>query len=265
MNSQDKHKLQDWVAESKGYLRLPPRLAESYGFGKASEAEDAFGGDDRLRAIAHVQNGSSLGNMIDLGGHSGFFSLSLVDAGLAESSVVYDVSDRALDAGRLMARELGIERKVTFVKTAIDLEFIRNMPAYDTILSLNLAHHAGALYDVEKVCELGWEGYVEQTLAAMRTKCRTAVFGVGIKGGKPVHVSTDRKRLAASIEDMAVAAGFDVRYSANVQDIHERGAAEAEGAYKRKGFIDDLLSRFPGLPGAPKRTKRRLYYIYVLK
>ncbi len=266
MSQKQNSKLLQWFAESKGYIQLPPRLAKAYGGGKALETEDAFGANDRLRAIMQVLEGRNLGNMVDLGGHSGFFSLSLVDGGIAETSIVYDLDDKALEAGRLMAIELGIEQKVSFVKQGIDIEFMKTMPAYDTILNLNLIHHAGSLFDVEEVREVGWEQYAQMTLDCMRCKSKTALFGVGIKKNKPVHLSTRRDQLASAIEEIAAKAGWTVRYSANVQDILALGAERANGAYKRNGIADKMRDLVPRkLRGGPKGSKRDRYHLYILE
>lgn len=266
MNQSQNNKLMQWLAESKGYIQLPPRLAAAYGDGKALVTEDAFGANDRLQAILQVLEGRNLGNMIDLGGHSGFFSLSLVDAGLARTSVVCDLDEKALEAGRLMAAELGIDQEVRFVKQGIDIEFMRSMQAYDTILNLNLIHHAGSLFDVDEVRKVGWEQYAQTTLECMRKKCKTALFGIGIKRNKPVHLSTSRDQLASTIEGIAAKAGWAVRYSANVQDIAALGAERANGAYKHKGIADKLRHWLPRkLRGGPEGSKRDLYHLYILE
>lgn len=88
---------------------------------------------------------------------------------MASSPVVYDLNPRAIAAGRIMAHELGIDDDT------------------DTVICLNLLHHAGARFDNAEVAQVGWQAYATEWLELLRTKSRLVIFGLGLKGRKPVH------------------------------------------------------------------------------
>src|SRR5262245_58726943 len=168
--------LADLLTPMNGYARVPRRLEKSYP--EIALKDDKKHVVDRLRAIEEVLARQTLGRMVDLGGNVGYFSLSLIDDGMASTSTVYDVNSKALAAGRLMADALGFRDEIAFVKRKLDLRFIRSMAPVDTIICLNLIHHAGVGFDVEEVRRLGWEEYARQWLEHFRAKSRIAILGV---------------------------------------------------------------------------------------
>ena len=141
--------LADSFASLNAYARLPRRLEERYP--EIALKDDKFRVVDRLRAIEEVLAGRPLGRMADLGGNVGYFSLSLLDDGMASSSTVYDLNSDALATARAMADALGLQDQIAFAEQKLGLAFLRDMAAVDTILCLNLIHHAGLEFDVEEV------------------------------------------------------------------------------------------------------------------
>src|SRR5262245_32225108 len=172
-----------YLERLSAYSYLPARLQRLQSIAQ----EDVLGVTDKFAAIRHVLETKTLGNMVDLGGNSGYFSLSLIDVGMAARSVVYDLNDCALLAGRAMAEAFAIDDKVEFIKQKVDLSFVRSMPSIDTVVCLNLLHHAGTTFDLEEVARAGWEDYMGRWLEELRSKCRFAIIGLGFKSQKPRH------------------------------------------------------------------------------
>ena len=258
-----------------GYAQLPPRLASAYG-----AAGDKYGNRERLDAILTVLVGRDLGQITDIGGNAGYFSLSLVDAGVARGAVVYEVSPAAIAIGRDLAARMNLADRVRFVECAADLDFVRRLPVSGTIICLNLLHHAGHRFDIDLVAQRGWEPYAQDWLAAMRGKCVHAIFGIGFENTKPKHWQAEQARRPAALAKIIQASGWSILYDANVSDIRRLGVEAANGRFTSGGerlqaepepSVIDLLrkkaSRLTGLnlrrPGTFDKLSR--YHIYILQ
>jgi hypothetical protein len=164
---------------------------------------------------------------------------------------------------------------VQFVEQRIDLEFCRRMPSVDTVICLNLLHHAGDIFDASEVARLGWQRYAEQWLVELRQKCRVAILGLGLKQKKPLHWDVPKHERAAIFTSMAEGAGWKTLYSANVEEMHTLGIAEANkgshvlapGAAAQPTAsrpwrpVRELLNLF----GRPAPSKRQNYHFYIFE
>ena len=217
------------------HTRLPSRLEKMYPEISSLQNEDIKGSVDRLNAIDSVLGDRNLGEVIDLGGNSGYFCLSLIDRGMISRARVYDLSTKALAAGRAMAEHMGIGDKIEFFEQAIDLDFLRALPTVDTMLCLNLLHHAGQKFDVAKIERDGWGEYIKEWLSEMRRKCRTAIIGIGFKATKPRFWDAPHPLRPARFAELAQLAGWSILYDANVRDIQLLGVESANGRYTKGG------------------------------
>jgi hypothetical protein len=257
-------RLETYLEGLSAYSYLPARLQRLQSIAQ----EDVFGLTDKLTAIRHVLESTTLGNMVDLGGNSGYFSLSLVDVGIAARSTVYDLNDRALLAGRAMAEALAIDDKVEFIKQKVDLSFLRSMPFTDTVVCLNLLHHAGTTFDLEEVARAGWEDYMGRWLEELRSKCRLAIIGLGFKNQKPRHWKVLPWQRPRRVFDLATRNGWSVLYDANVEDIHSLGVARSNGLQTRRrlhrSWVRHLATGCRTSTEAAAKEKRRKYHLYIL-
>jgi hypothetical protein len=260
---------QEEIQELNEYSQLPDKLRLRCEEVSGVMKEDIFGVRDRLEVIKHVFKDINLGKIADLGGNSGFFSLSLVDLGMAKSATVYDLSKPVLDAGEKMSSALNMKDKVVFKQQAITLEFLRSMCKVDTIICLNLIHHAGVLFDIDIVKSMGWEEYARQWLLTLREKAKILIIGVGFKGKKPTNWKIPFHRRPAKFFKLAKESGWSVIYDANVSDIRRYGTAKANGMQVRcpqKLFLMHSLRRFM----TKIRRKRNIdkthkYHIYLME
>src|SRR6185312_2509290 len=211
-----------------GYTRLPERLARMYPSIAAGQKDDVHGVAGRLRAIETLFADENLGAITDLGGNSGYFCLSLLDAGLATSARVYDVQDKALAAGRLMA-ELLDHPEIEYIQRNLELAFVETRPPCDTFICLSLLHHAGILFDVDNVRTQGWERYMGRWLAAMKQKSRRVIVGLAFDDASPVNWSPPAADRPAAFRRICEEAGWSVRYYANVRELERLGTAQAAG------------------------------------
>lgn len=252
------------------YSRLPDRLKDMLGEQGITDVEDEFGVEDRLRAIKSVLKGAPLNDVIDLGGNAGFYCLTFADAGMLSHSTVIDLDRKALDAGQKMAAYMGLQDKVDFKEQRVDLDFVQSLPQVHTIICLNLIHHAGVLFDGPIVAEVGWDEYARRWLSEFRKKSKLLIFGVGLKGQKPVHWDIPAVERAGRIVDIAKQSGWTVIYDANVQDIARLGVAAANGARIGKSHTKErmanILRRLPVLrrmvPDNSGKTHK--YHLFIM-
>lgn len=266
----------DMLALTK-YTRLPPRLAEMF---PNQQPHDKYASDERLNAILSVLKGRDLGHVVDLGGNSGFFCLSLVDAGIAKSADIYDLSGPAIAAGREMARIMELDGKISLHEQAVDLQFLNSLGRTDTMVCLNLLHHAGASFDKQAVEVMGWDVYALEWLAAMRSKSRIGIFGVSFEPRKPVNWDEPHSGRPAALGRIAEGAGWSTFYDANVEDLCTLGIEAANGRYTKGGVLlvserDPTLLRRLGKRAArltglqflrPKQqSKLSRYHLYIFE
>ena len=196
------------------------------------EKPDVYGVEDRLVALRHVWPAfanATPGGAVDLGGNSGFFSLSLVAEGLLTESTVYDADPAALEAGKQIAEMMGLSDKVRFVEQQISLEWLRSLEPVDTVICLNLIHHAGKSFDIAEINERGWQSYANDWLSELRRISKRCILGVGYKGSKPKNWDVNEQERPRVMLQMAKAQGWNPLYDANVQDIADFGAEHARG------------------------------------
>jgi hypothetical protein len=265
------HSLVGMLGSLGAYSRLPRRLEHLY----YEAPPDIYGVEDRLNVIEATLHGRSLGELADLGGNSGYFCLSILDAGMANRATVYDVSVKALAAGRLMAKEMSLSRRIDFVNQPVCLEFLRKLRGADTIICLNLLHHAGAKFDVERVLQQGWENYAKEWLCELRNKCRIAILGLGFKQAEPRYWKVPHNKRAALFGQFAEDCGWSILYEANVKDINKRGVDAANRFHtieRADSWLMEKIAR--GIrrmadirPLLLRRhfDRRRDYHIYILE
>lgn len=241
---------------------------------------DKYASNMRLEAILSILKGNELGHIIDLGGNSGFFCLSIVDAGLAKSGDVYDFSSTAITAGREMAQAMELHGNVCHHEKYVDLQFLKSLKPVDTIICLNLLHHAGTAFDKDAVQSIGWGAYAGEWLAAMRNRARIGIFGVGFEPRKPANWDVPHPDRPATLAHIAESAGWSICYDASVEDLCTLGIEAANGRYSKGGAklareqaptfgrrIVKRVAKRAGLQFArPKQVgKLARYHLYILE
>lgn len=212
----------------KGYTRIPESLKALRPELVRFEKPDVFGVEDRLTAIVANWPVIAGGRAIDIGGNSGFFSLSLIDRGLISHSTVYDTDIRVLEAGEQMASMMGLSRKISFVEQAVSLSWLQQVDPVDIVIDLNLIHHAGTLFDIQEVQDLGFGEYSRAWLSQTRRISKFCVFGVGFKGTKPANWDQKLTERPKAMIEIATSVGWNLIYEANVQDIADFGVERAK-------------------------------------
>ncbi len=251
------NQLSELLGKLSGYAQIPAGIKAKYPEIKAKD--DRRGALDRLKAIEFELSHTCLGSTVDLGGHSGFFCLSLLDSGHIKKARVYDHSPDALRAGRAMAKEMGIDNTIRFIHQRIGLDFVKRLKPADTIICMNLLHHAGSEFDQRLVAQLGWTEYALQFLTAMRERAKVAIFSVGFEPVKPKYWNVVKHERPERLAEIIRQAGWTIRYDANVRDIHNLGTRAANGRYTKGG----LSHYFNPRPGLTRRALTKLRQVIL--
>ena len=180
-----------------GYVRVPKDLLVKYPDEAKNLTKDVYGVEPRLDKLIELfssnpcilkgLSGSKNRRIIDLGGNSGYFSFGLISSGIASSAQVIDANKDFLQAGRRFARLLDRENQISFISRKIDLDFVRSeMGFFDITIINNLLHHAGYLFDAERVREHGWNNYLVEFLGCLYEKSDVVILGLGLKRSLPM-------------------------------------------------------------------------------
>src|SRR5690606_38674778 len=139
----------------------------------------------------------------------GFFSLSLLDEGIVEEVVLYEVVPEIAEFASRVATALGKSENSRFLAEAVSLDTIDQLPDGDVIMCQNLMHHAGILFDVDKVDRLGWEAFTRQFVSKLRRKYRFGILAVGLEGNKPANWSVPKIGRLRRFRNILRSAGWD--------------------------------------------------------
>ena len=118
-------------------------------------------------------------SVVEAGANLGYFALSL--------AAEYGGPVRALEpvavfseACALIARLCGLKDQVTCINEGLALDDIEGLPETDLIVLLNVLHHAGTVFDADRIAALGgWEAYAREYLARLGRRAVWLFFQIG--------------------------------------------------------------------------------------
>ncbi len=228
----DRENIQDdylRLREKNGdYVRLPKAIAESLGVKDA--ADDSFGSTSRYSAVKEFLQNQKCRNVIDLGGHCGYFVLSLLSDGLIERATVYDHDMEVLEFGKRLSHVMKPPPECLFLKEEICFDWLSSCPTADLIICQNLLHHAGRLFDVSMVRECGWEKYASEFLKVLRSKAPLGVFCISFEEGKPVDWLKTANEKDQQFRQLLLKAGWKPTKATNVYELVKANQRENKGS-----------------------------------
>lgn len=219
------HKIPELIKNKKlqttGYTRFPKRIRLKIPDITKYEIEDRYGIEARLEAIKKYFPKKNIGTIQDLGGNSGFFAQSLIDEKYATKAVIYDSEflKNIFKTGKWMAKILNIEKKIHFTKKKITFHFIKNMPASETIICMNLLHHAGNLFDKSLVKRIGFNNYLQKAIQSFRKKANKLILSLACDFNLS---KKDRQQEQKKINLMLIQNGWKVLCSTNVYSLDKQ-------------------------------------------
>jgi len=154
---------------------LPFNIIQKY---KLKPKKDVYGMELRLNIIKYVcdKYDIKLNNMIDLGGNSGFFSMSLIKNMYATHSIIIDMDNDIIKYGLKIRNEMNLYDEIFFENKIINLESIRMLNIVDTIICMNVLHHAGVIFDQYIVEQISWKKYIILFLDILFSKCKIIIL-----------------------------------------------------------------------------------------
>lgn len=249
-----------------GYCQLPAGLAARAGVLREQKRQDVFGNATRWDVTKYYMRREGIRSCIDLGGHSGFFSLSALESNVADSAKVYDLNPAALKAGQRIADSIGILDRIEFIEKSISIDSVNEIPNADCVFCLNLLHHAGSLFDIDIVKREGWGWYAKAWMQALRRKARFAVIGLGFKGyGKPAYWDVNHHQRPKAFRKIADSCDWNIDYCGNIADIELVGMRFSNHIREKvtvNRLCDALHKRLRSFQSIPRKTHK--YYLYVL-
>ena len=273
------------------YLQLPESLAQKLNWENKSDYKGVI---SRYRLIRSYFKDYSPDRVINIGGNCGYFSLSLLDEGLIEEAVIYDIKPEILNIGRKMAEAMGLENRIEFIEKSVDLASLDDLPVAEGLIYQNVLHHAGDYFDEEQVKEIGWEAYAQKFLKKLRGKFQYGVLGMGFKWNKPWYWDVDKKERRNIFYELLKEAGWQVVSDVNVYSlIHHEGSFDYRQFEPEEVLLSekselanfwDLISfniikqiciwlgsktkklknMIPGISGRAKEVAR-MYHLYLLE
>ena len=258
------------------YIRYPERLAKDLNIDQ--HGVDSFGIEARYELVRDfLKSHQPLKRLIDIGGNCGYFSLSLLDEGLVEEVIVYDVVPDILNFGTQAARAMGLQEKASFKEYSVSLETLDQIPDGDVIICQNLIHHAGALFDQELVNKMGWDKYANDFLKALRSKYKVGIFAMAYKKGKPRNWNIPGFKRPERFREILLNSKWNIRFEKNVLEIQKTGKSSQDTSVQRPSFVAAFLMtaawRLGGrkfenlvrsviLPSSGKKAEQ--YYLYLI-
>lgn len=127
---------------------------------------------------------SDVQSSVELGSSLGYFSLRLAhECGFTVEG--YEPVAAYAEAGNLFASVAGIGDRVQFHARGVGIDDVAGLPAADCLISLNVLHHAGNVFDRDAVAALGgWHHYAGDFLARAAARYGHMIFQTGnsVKG-----------------------------------------------------------------------------------
>jgi hypothetical protein len=164
------------------YQNIPEFVRVELGY--AEQINEEWRGDTaRYRYILdsmEIPPGASVG---DVGANTGFFTLSLAHRFKDSFFTAYEANPNHADFIRLVAEHFGLEN-VQVRETMVDLDGIARMDSHDTLLLLNVLHHAGYDFDggIGKTVE-NFRAYAADYLGRLGGKTSALLFQMGSNWG----------------------------------------------------------------------------------
>ena len=222
------------------YIRFPTRLADELGVDQ--QGEDSFGIEARYQLVRdYLKDHQPLKRLIDIGGNCGYFSLTLLDDGVVEEVIVYDVVPDILNFGTEAAKAMGLQDKCKFLEYSVSLDTLDQIPDADVIICQNLIHHAGTLFDQDLVSHMGWDEYATSFLKALRAKYKVGIFAMAYKKNKPLNWNIPGFKRPERFRDILLATKWNIRQEKNVLDLQNSDKAQPIKATQTPGIIRSFL------------------------
>lgn len=158
-------------------------------------------------------------SVVEIGANLGFFSLSLA-ADRDARATLYEPIGPYVETVGLLADLAGLSGRVVCHASGVGIDDLETLPEADLLISLNVLHHAGTVFDVAAVeAANGWRAYAERWLAAASFKYRMLFLQTGNKSTGPALF--DSAEAVPFVRGMLTGAGWTIDAVGAIGDFRE--------------------------------------------
>lgn len=200
------------------YVRLPERLNKEL---ELQDLTDVKGNKARYTYIKNFLKNKEIEGAIDIGGFTGYFSLSLLDDNIIRKAEVYDINSEKLNFGRKVSKYMELGDKIEFKEKKLTLDTIDNLPNGDLIVCQNVLHHAGDYFDKRLVAEMGWEDYFHTFISKLSRKFDIGVISIGLLTEKPKYWGVPKRKRRERLKSILESTEWKVEHSSNVKELKD--------------------------------------------
>ena len=211
------HKLYHDASKHSVYQSVPGFIARARGY--QEEIHSLWRSDtpryDYIAKRIDVPRGASIA---DIGANTGFFSLNIAHARPDLSVVAYELNPRHAEFIGLTAKAFALVH-VEVRSQSCDLAGLALLPTFDTLLLLNVLHHAGFDFDHEIPDDNeAFTAHAVDYLRRLRDHARQLVFQIGSNRGgdkaRPLFPRDDDQRRLGWIAQVLRMAGWKLDHLA---------------------------------------------------
>lgn len=117
--------------------------------------------------------------IVEYGSNLGYFCLSLAQ-NFKSKIIGYEPLKEYCKCSKIISQLMGVEKKVKFYNKTININDIYKLDKADLLIELNVLHHAGSIFDKNRVKEnTNWEEYALERLTIIRKKYKKFFFQTG--------------------------------------------------------------------------------------
>lgn len=176
--------LLEYNAHSRRYQSIPDFITRQIGRAASEYSSEQLAWDEPRYVWIDANLPHDVASAVELGSSLGYFSLNLSHQRNMEVTGYERVQEYAR-ACNLFATIAGIDARARFQAASVGIEDVPKLPRADVLISLNVLHHAGNVFDSQAVAEHGgWVRYATEFLRCSSKKFRYLVFQTGnsVKG-----------------------------------------------------------------------------------
>lgn len=215
------------------YQQLPDFLIEAYGI-KAPVDENWRGDGSRWGYMMARMNFADQ-HVVDIGANTGYFSLNLARLGTVKKVTACEPNSKNALFISEIAKAFSFDN-LSLHRELVTMATLKDLPVSDTVLLLNVLHHAGHDFDHEFVRRReDLFKYIVEYLRILRQRTGRLVFQMGFNWGgdksEPVVAVPNNVGKVRYVADALGIAGWQVQSVALVVDTGTRKLIDIDFAY----------------------------------
>jgi len=209
--------LLSYGGHSQRYQSIPEFVSKKVGNVAGAYASDQLYWDPPRYQWIDANLPADVSSAVELGSSLGYFSLRLSHERKIAATGYEPVADYA-EVCNLFASLTQMENRTRFVCQSVGIDDIAGLPDADAVISLNVLHHAGNVFDAAAVRDhVGWTRYATEFLQRLNRKFKHMVFQTGNSVAGVAHFPSE---VAVPVmAEILKASGWQVRSIGVITDF----------------------------------------------